>query len=538
MNFDQIPGMRKEVLFARLDDKRARQLLPPNAFDLLKALKPELLDGDKRIGSLSKLLSLELAVDDPQRRTILLDALPENKVHELEDRLGCRIEELRTDNRLKLRIRRGLLGFFGTPTMLKGQTPEHNSTNNGYISVEHGLFSYQKKAAGEIEKYLYYETGRAMLHLPTGAGKTRTAMSIVASHLRTRTSGLVIWLAATKELLEQATDEFVNTWAKVGDRPIQCLQFWSRQDPSLEQIDDGIIIAGLAKLHFYGKDRERLWDLGDRTSMVVFDEAHQAVAVTYNDLVETLVTRNPRTAFLGLSATPGRTWEKPEVDLAVAELFHGNKVTLNFGAINPIKKLTDEGYIAAVDFSLLNVEPGIELTTADLADITHNLDIPSHIAVRLGEDTKRNLRILQRIIDLSKSHDRIIVFAPSVDSSHLLASICRAVGLEADSITSKTEPAERSHSISRFRRPGGIPHILVNYGVLTTGFDAPGASAAVIARPTKSLVLYSQMVGRVIRGPRAGGNERCEIITVVDTILPGFGDVAQAFMNWEDIWTT
>ena len=44
------------------------------------------------------------------------------------------------------------------------------------------------------------------------------------------------------------------------------------------------------------------------------------------------------------------------------------------------------------------------------------------------------------------------------------------------------------------------------------------------------------MVGRAIRGPKAGGNERAEIVTVVDTALPGFGDVAEAFNNWEDVW--
>ena len=78
--------------------------------------------------------------------------------------------------------------------------------------------------------------------------------------------------------------------------------------------------------------------------------------------------------------------------------------------------------------------------------------------------------------------------------------------------------------------------VLCNYGVLTTGFDAPRTSAAVIVRPTRSLVLYSQMVGRAIRGPAAGGNEACEIVTIVDTALPGFGDVADAFSNWEDVW--
>ena len=56
--------------------------------------------------------------------------------------------------------------------------------------------------------------------------------------------------------------------------------------------------------------------------------------------------------------------------------------------------------------------------------------------------------------------------------------------------------------------------IVVNYGVLTTGFDAPAISAAVIARPTRSLVLYSQMIGRATRGTRAGGNAEAEIVTV------------------------
>ena len=63
-----------------------------------------------------------------------------------------------------------------------------------------------------------------------------------------------------------------------------------------------------------------------------------------------------------------------------------------------------------------------------------------------------------------------------------------------------------------------------------------GTSAALIARPTLSLVLYSQMVGRAMRGTAAGGNAECEIVTVVDPRLTGFGSVAEAFSNWEDVW--
>ena len=78
--------------------------------------------------------------------------------------------------------------------------------------------------------------------------------------------------------------------------------------------------------------------------------------------------------------------------------------------------------------------------------------------------------------------------------------------------------------------------VLCNYGILTTGFDAPKTSCAVITRPTSSLVLYSQMVGRAIRGEKVGGNKEAEIVTVVDTSLPGFESLASTFFNWDDVY--
>ena len=404
------------------------------------------------------------------------------------------------------------------------------------VVPKRGLFPHQKRAAVAVERYLYLDGCRAMLHLPTGVGKTRTAMSIVASHLRRSSAGVVLWLAATRELLEQAAEEFEETWSAVGDRQVDCLRFWGSHEPAIDQLTEGIVIAGLAKLHSYGRNRRRLWELGDRTTMVVFDEAHQAVATTYEDIIQTVVTRNSRTPFLGLSATPGRTWGDRDADAAVAELFHENKVTINFGGDNPIKHLTKEGYLAAVHFSLLNIEPGLQLSTEDLLEVAQALDVSDALAAQLGADEQRNLRIVQRLLELSETHSRILVFAASVDNAVLLAGICRGMGLKADSVTGQTDAHEREDVIQRFKRFGGPDRVLINYGVLTTGFDAPGASAALIARPTKSLVLYSQMVGRVIRGPRAGGTESCEVVTVVDTTLPGFGDVAEAFMNWEDVW--
>ena len=528
------PGLRPSQVCDTLEDHDVARLLPRGAFKLVTLLAPERLTSSRRAATLGDILSLELAVDDPQRRAILIGAVPQTKIAELENRIDLSIDELRQSDELPQPLRRALLGFFGLARTTS--RPGIASQPSTAVSPDRGLFPHQKRAATAVERYLYVEGGRVMLHLPTGVGKTRTAMSIVASHLRTRSTGLVLWLATTRELLEQAASEFESTWQAVGDREVDCLRFWSNHNPPLDRARDGIVIAGLAKLYSYGRTRKRLWDLGDRTTMIVFDEAHQAVAETYHDVVETIATRNLRTPLLGLSATPGRTWADLDADAAVADLFLGNKVMVDFGGENPITHLTTKGYLAAATFSLLNVDAGLTLSADDLAEISKALDLPDELAARLGEDEQRNLRIVQRLLALTDKHSRILVFAASVDNALILTSICRGLGLKADAVTGHTDAGEREFVIRRFKRSGGPPRMLINFGVLTTGFDAPAASAALIARPTKSLVLYSQMVGRVMRGPRAGGSSHCEIVTAVDTTLPGFRDVAEAFMNWEDVW--
>jgi len=60
--------------------------------------------------------------------------------------------------------------------------------------------------------------------------------------------------------------------------------------------------------------------------------------------------------------------------------------------------------------------------------------------------------------------------------------------------------------------------VLCNYGVLTTGFDAPSVRCVVVARPTASPILYEQMVGRGMRGPEFGGTKQCLVIDVDDNI--------------------
>ena len=199
--------------------------------------------------------------------------------------------------------------------------------------------------------------------------------------------------------------------------------------------------------------------------------------------------------------------------------------------------LVESGHLATPLFSSLFYNSGESLSSNDLADIENAMDIPARILEQLAQDDQRNLGIIQRTEQIAKAHNRIILFAASVAHAKLLAAVLRARGIAADYVTGDTPSGERRRIINRFRGSLQEPIVLCNYGVLTAGFDAPQTSAALIARPTKSLVLYSQMIGRALRGPLAGGNEEAEVITVVDTNLPGFGDLGESFYNWEDVWT-
>jgi superfamily II DNA or RNA helicase len=121
-----------------------------------------------------------------------------------------------------------------------------------------------------------------------------------------------------------------------------------------------------------------------------------------------------------------------------------------------------------------------------------------------------------------------------VEHAGLIASVLRLRGLKAAAITSST-PSERRRQIIQRYRDTDEYDVLCNFGVLTTGFDAPKTNVAVIARPTTSVVLYSQMIGRAARGKNAGGNQTCRILTVVDQ-APGFRSLGEGFDFWEDIW--
>jgi superfamily II DNA or RNA helicase len=297
-------------------------------------------------------------------------------------------------------------------------------------------------------------------------------------------------------------------------------------------------VAGLSKLYSrLRRDASSIQSFADRTGLVVFDEAHQAIAPTYQLVLDILLSRKTGTQLLGLSATPGRSWTEIYKDEQLADFFGRQKVILQVdGYESPIDFLVEVGYLANPVFRDLLYEGGADVSDQDLETLEKSLDVPRTLLEQLALDEQRNLLILSAVEDLAKRHSRIIVFAPSVESANVLADVLNARGIAAQSVTGKTDAIRRQQILDQYKTKDSLVRVIVNFGVLTTGFDAPQTSAAVIGRPTQSLVLYSQMAGRALRGALVGGNANAEVVTIVDTTLPGFRAPNEMFMNWEDVW--
>lgn len=534
--------MNLKTILSRADEEILENLIGLKSFRLLHTLDERLTLPSRLREVVLNLRSTRNLLTETNSRRLLFDLLSEREAQRLASVLDADgsqnvYQSLKAARIYKNSTREELLFNFFNLDPPERQEVEQKPALKSYDPA-YGLFSYQRTAARKIKRYLGQDSGRVVLHMPTGSGKTRTAMHVIAEHLRRTEPGFVVWLASGEELCEQAASEFEKAWDYLGNRRLNIHRFWGGRELDTSELGDGFMAAGLSKMRSLGnRDLPALGQIGESCTLVIFDEAHQAIAETYSLVTRSLLVHQNKPGLLGLTATPGRTWADIEEDERLADFFDRNKVMLEVeGYDNPVTYLIDEGYLADAQFEPLFVEPGLELTPADRKKLQDRIDLPDKILRQLAEDEERNTAILTRLEEMLQRHRRILFFGTTVDHAKVMATVLQARDHRAAVITGKTEDAARKRRIREFRKDTGDPMVLCNYGVLTTGFDAPNTSAALIARPTQSLVLYSQMLGRAIRGPKAGGNEEAEIVTVVDQNLPGFSSVADAFVNWEDVW--
>lgn len=411
-------------------------------------------------------------------------------------------------------------------------------------SIEYGLYDYQIQVIRKAQEIFSNGSRRLMIQMPTGSGKTRTSMYMIANEMNNHEKYTVMWLAYSRELCDQASYEFEKCWKKHGVRPVSLLNAYEDGETIPDMEIDGIVIITLQKLlRICEDDPMKLGNFSKYLDCLIFDEAHQAVADHYKMAVEMILNSDSkRIKFIGLTATPGRTWNDPEEDQKLSDFFRRNIVSIPFDGWNsPNEMLTQRGFLSKIDWRPCEYGE-LNLSTNELELIRvlrEEDDLPQSVIKKLSLDTKRNVRIVKAVDELlSEGRKRILVFCPSIENARLLCvslgQIASKYGGYVSELDGSTESGLRDEIIRKFRDESDEPRIICNFNLLTTGFDAPNTDAGIIARPTKSLVLFSQMVGRMIRGPNTkGGTETATIVSVVDISLPGFKD---SFDNWEDVW--
>lgn len=405
---------------------------------------------------------------------------------------------------------------------------------------------------------------RMLVHMPTGTGKTKTTMHIITNYINftIKKQGIVIWIAHTTELLQQAYDTFESVWKHLGDGKINAYKLWGTKTiENINQPLNGIVFCGLSKLMSIADSKPELYErLKKDCRLIVFDEAHKAAARQTQKVIEDLM-RMPEgyenRALIGLTATPGRTTEDSYDNNLLTNMF-GNKLIyidsnilnqINLGRLKALNTVAETNIIKyfqerrilakmkpqKLTYKMEFSEKDIKTLSGALRDMGFDdKEYTDEQLKVLARNKEHNLAIMSQLRQLYLDKKPTIVFACSVDHAKMLAAMLTLEGIPNSLVLGNMEPMDRKHAIDLFKdRKSGVD-IIINYEVLTTGFDSKNIKCVFITRPTKSIVLYSQMLGRGLRGPMMGGNEECDLIDIDDN-LQAF-DNETAFSHFNDYW--
>ena len=403
------------------------------------------------------------------------------------------------------------------------------------------LHDFQKLIVERILEMLNSEMpGRGMLSLPTGSGKTRVAVeAVIQSLVAGTTKPPILWIADRDELCEQAMVTWREIWRAKGapSATLRISRLWGGADSgeAPERRELHVVVASVQTLARRIEQGAYRWLT--EAGCVVIDEAHGAITPSYTAILDQLDVSRKATArhLIGLSATPfrGRDPGPFSETQRLVNRFHGKRFDHGIFAPDddPYPELRRLRVLAEADFSIVD-GGSVALTPEQLTYVEAFRVLPDDVEAFLGRDTNRTGRILDAITEMDRNWP-VVVFAASVHHAEVLACLLAMRGVAARAISSKTDPAARRHAIRQFR--DGEVRVLTNYGVLTSGFDAPKARAIVVARPIFSPGLYMQVIGRGLRGPLNGGTDRCLIVNVADNIAEYGGRLA--FRELEPLWS-
>lgn len=340
------------------------------------------------------------------------------------------------------------------------------------------LRPYQKEALDAILSAEKQNITKQLVVLPTGAGKT-----ILFSHLpliRENTLPMLV-LAHREELLNQAKDKIssANPNLTIG------IEQAEKKAGNVQ-----VVVASVATLGRNNTPRILEYDK-NYFKTIIIDEAHHAAAPSYKRIIDYF---NPD-FILGVTATPQRSDSTRLTDVFQEIVYYKS-----------IQNLIDEGWLCPLvgyrvntktDISRVEIQNG-EYNQSQLEEEINNLE--------------RNLGIVAAYNNLANS-TKTIVFAAGIAHAKSLAETFEENGTPVRVIIGTTPSEERQDTLSKFR--SGDVKVIVNVGVLTEGFDEPSLQTIILAKPTRSTLLYTQIVGR---GTRLYLNKpHCTIIDISDT---------------------
>jgi DNA repair protein RadD len=421
------------------------------------------------------------------------------------------------------------------------------------------LADFQSDLRSQVFDLLHAGPGqnRAVLTLPTGAGKTRTTVEALLDWWLVEGEGdFILWVAQSDELCEQAVQAFKEVWIDRGSRAgeprvrdkLRVYRFWGGRQRIPQDGEAGIVISTVDKLRKVLVDpedrrrRDAFLDLARTLGAIVIDEAHRAEAPTYRKVLEAIgidFSAAGKTAIpvLGLTATPLRS--QHEETLRLARRFYNRLLrpqTLPQDPIDAVAALRARGVLARpVHRVLPPSHKAMRLTIEQERYLEEWKDLPPDVLTQLAQERNRNRQIVEAIVGIDPAWP-VLFFGCSVHHAEAMVALLRRRDRAAAVITADTRETTRRHLVQAFRQ--GEIKVLCNYGVLTTGFDAPTVRAVVVGRPTTSRVLYEQMIGRGMRGPAFGGTPECLVIDVDDNLVHVDGQrLSTAALQYTDYWS-
>lgn len=357
------------------------------------------------------------------------------------------------------------------------------------MSSQLPLRDYQRDALDAVRAAWSRGVQRPAVVAPTGAGKTVMFSHLIADRLGWedgRQQGRALVLVHRDELADQAMDKIrqVSPGLRVG-----------KVKAGDDEIHADVVVASVQTLAVASRLGRLLQSQGERAgrfTLVVVDECHHAVAPSWRAVMNVLGCFGKST----LSGTWSEAEQAPDVVGFSATLARGDGIGLGsvwqeVAYAISLTRLIRRGHLADVR--------GIQVAVEDL-DMS---------GVRRSGGDYQMGSLGQAMMDSSapdviaaayREHagDRPgVVFAPTVDTACSAADALNGAGITTEVISGETPREDRQLIYKRYRE--GETQVLANCMVLTEGFDAPWASCAVIARPTQSAPLYTQMVGRVLR---------------------------------------